>query len=287
MIRKNLVWVRNSQSNPLLYRIVRQHLSLKRYSSRNIFNTRTFHLDIKNPSIHFDSYETTVSYLLRKPHPCLGNKSYGQIVCKKILSPKYNLEPLSILEIGAGRGDLACGFLKEIRNLKVKYISLDLSKEFLFYQRKLLKKFSKVVKYINADACLLPFKDESFHIVICNEMMADLPTVKINKKYLLKNPEKIKNYYIRETVNFIRKYKIKVKSLFEDFLINTGALKLMVEISRVLKRKGKAIIVEYGGINAPVVEQRCGAHIEYSIDFGTLIHIASSLNLKYTLVYLD
>lgn len=93
----------------------------------------------------------------------------------------------TILEIGCGRG----GFCIWTSNKCESVIGLDIGKKRIKTANKLRKRFLREVGFVVADAQHLPFKKESYDIIVCAETLEHVPDyrkvfnemVRVTKKY--------------------------------------------------------------------------------------------------------
>lgn len=176
-----------------------------------------------------------MSHLLRRPHPALGGRSYGGALFHA-LRERGHLEGGAVLEIGAGAGFVSAAFAREAEGLRFTF--LDLSARLLSLQRRQVPGASAV----RADAERLPLRTASFRgLVLANEVLADLETSRDAS----------------------------------GALVNSGAVRLVKELWRVLAPGGSACLTEFGGDFRPRGVWLSGAlgrggHLEHSIDFGVL-----------------
>lgn len=114
-------------------------------------------------------------HLLRKQKALLSNP--GNILKRKaILSyvSQYvalSSKTLKILDVGGGLGDLAFEFFQ--KRYKGDFVILDIARMPLRVGKKTLQHFKS--EFIQADAQKLPFKSQTFDIVICSEVLEHLP----------------------------------------------------------------------------------------------------------------
>ena len=218
-------------------------------------STREHHrLDRLPVRRRFDEVECTISHLLRRPHPALGGKTYGEALLQGAAA--RGLQPGSggVLEIGGGAGHIAEAAWRGDAGpfTSVPWTSLDLSRRLLAAQRARLGADGKAGPHrrwrgVCADAVRLPLRDRSFTgLILANEVVADLPVVAGR---------------------------------------NTGALELVAEIARVLAPGGSALLTEFGGDFAPGAVNLFaaggeGEHVEWSIDFRDLRGAAKDAGLE-------
>jgi SAM-dependent methyltransferase len=220
--------------------------------------TRAHHRqDRLSPGRRFDEVECTISHLLRRPHPALKGRRYGEALLQGLAARGIGPGRDGVLEIGGGMGHVAeCAWRGEAGPFTgVPWISLDLSPRLLAAQRQrlLADRFGDVVarrgahpawRGIRADAMALPFRRFD-GLLLANEVIADLPV---------------------------------------EGVANTGAIELVREIGRVLAPSAAAVLIEFGGDFPPspielVAGAGAGRHVEWSIDFRQLREAARDAGL--------
>jgi ubiquinone/menaquinone biosynthesis C-methylase UbiE len=234
---------------------------------------------ILDPFRQFDKIETTVSHLYREGHPALGGKSYGEKFAQVLLQEEAIREGASILEVGCGTGLFGMALLSEVKKSAptlyktLHYTFFDLSPAMTESQRRLNKKHQKVVSFFQGDAVACDFAGKAYDLIICNEMIADLPVIKLNRKKSRKKGAE------GEAWDLARNLGLEFSDAPPHFVLNLGALRFLSSLSRALKPGGKAYIVEYGSPHGYPVGHFITDHTEYSIHFGHLLRAASVLGL--------
>jgi SAM-dependent methyltransferase len=193
----------------------------------------------------FDEVECTVSHLLRFPHPALGDRRYGEALLQGLgargVGPGYS----GVVEIGGGAGHLAEAAWRGDAGpfSRARWTAIDLSPSLLAAQRRRAQETSQPGgrhprwSGVRADCLDLPLASRSIDgLVLANEVIADLPV---------------------------------------ESGRNTGAVRLIAELARVLRTGGAALLTEFGGDFAPGPVRLLGAfaegeHVEWSIDFRQL-----------------
>lgn len=230
-------------------------------------------INYNNSDGHFERSEKTLSYLFRYPHPALSGLSYGERLFLSLLEHKCIPACGNILEIGAGLGLHTKGFLSLMKEKtpdsyrNAAYINLDLAPGMLESQRRQNITVYQKHPFVQADAVKMPFVNSVFDLVIANEVIADFSVEKVFKKRAGNS-------------SYIKKYGLKIDDAAPLFLINTGAIKFMEELYRILKPGGKAVIIEYGDESHYPIATILPDHTEYSIHFGHLICVAEQLGFK-------
>ena len=222
---------------------------------------------------HFERSEKTLSYLFRYPHPALSGLSYGERLFQCLSENGCIPSCGNILEVGAGLGLHTKDFLSLMKEKtpdsyrNTAYINLDLAPGMLESQRRRNITVYQKHPFVQANALKTPFVNSVFDLVIANEVIADFSVEKVSKK-------RAKN------CSYINKYGLKIDNAAPLFLINTGAIKFMEELYRILKPGGKAVIIEYGDEYHYPIATILPDHTEYSIHFGHLVYVAEQLGFK-------
>jgi len=248
-------------------------------------DNRKYHSDgIANAMYQFDIVETTVSHAFRKKHEALGNRNYGETFCDKLLDDGILKSGCKVLEIGCGTGFFAKSLLNRLQVKKpqlyesIHYSLFDLSPELQKFQKKQCSEHDSIVTFISGDIAIFDFKDKRFDLIICNEMIADLGigTAKIENlnNHVIETAaeELILKYHLDYTPNYQSKDQIVT--------VNTHAAFFIEKISKLLSKKGHAVIVEYGSLNTFPQAVILHDHTEYSIHFGHLRQVSESLGFK-------
>lgn len=263
----------------------------KEYRSYNYHKKR-----IRNTKGHFEEVEKTLSHTLRDKTSVLGNNAYGGRLAESILAIGRFPNPARVLEIGAGLGWLGYNFIKKLKaDLKgsdFRYSFLDLSAAFIKEQRLRNRSASNTCDFTQADACQLPFKNNSFDLVIANECIADFPVIKLAKNDIsAASPGQ--NRVIRKGASYIRainkfnKYLVPQDDLMPEFIFPIGIICFLEELKRILKPQGKAILVEYSSQFFKPLLVRLGGHFEYSPDFRLLKSVARNIGFKTKIQGID
>ena len=208
-------------------------------------------IKISDVEEQFLTKETTISYMLRKTSAILKGRTYGKTLFDNLIYKISNCKRIRILEIGAGLGDVAYQICSELSQMKVsfEYTICDISPALLNFQRSRLKHFSDHMKYVQCDG--EEFREGTYDIIICNEVIADLESVKITTELMNEYP-------------FLEKHSNKG-------YVNSGALRLLKNISYMLSKGGVAVVTEYydeEGMNE--ISNQMKDHMEVSINFGVL-----------------
>ena len=197
------------------------------------------------PRRRFDEVECTISHLLRFPHPALGGRRYGEALLQGIGGHGIRPARSGVVEIGGGAGHVAEAAWRGAAGpfTKARWTAVDLSPALIAaQQRRALEPSQPGGRHprwtgVRADALELPFASRSVDgLVLANEVLADLPV---------------------------------------EGGCNTGAIRLVRELSRVLAPGGAAVLTEFGGDFDPgpvrlLAAFGQGEHVEWSIDFRSI-----------------
>jgi SAM-dependent methyltransferase len=227
--------------------------------------SETYRRDRLSPRERFDHVETTMSHLLRRPHPALGGRSYGGALHDGLRGLGY-LEQGEVIEIGGGAGFIASAFLEASAG-RLRYGLLDLSRPLLRLQR---QRLGGALASVCASAERLPLRDGQVRgLVLANEVVADLSTAPASEP---------------DARALVQRYGLEVPEARRP-LINVGALRFVEELARVLAPGAGACLTEFGGDFNPGGIWLSGAwgrggHLEHSIHFGHLEAAARALGLE-------
>lgn len=215
---------------------------------------------------HAIENELTVSHMLKDRNPFTREgKPFGRMVFKRLKIP----EGSEILEVGPGEGHLAKEITAGLKDFH--YTFVDVSPVFI---GRLKEKFAgERFNFVNADFLEAKIR-ERFDFIICNEVLADFPTV-VNMRFsgpsLCEEDREI--YY--ETISLNELYGLGLRN---GSNFNYGAVKFLEKAARLLKHGGKAFVCEHSSDRPRRI--RVYGHSEYTIDFGVLDKVAGKLGLK-------
>jgi 2-polyprenyl-3-methyl-5-hydroxy-6-metoxy-1,4-benzoquinol methylase len=242
-----------------------------------INRTEKFYSEEKDPEARDD--ELTMSRLLREKNTFLSNLSYGEAVLSNLDKGGMIPERAKIIEIGPGTGELARDFCKELQSFerKFEYTFFDISKRLIEFLKSGFPE--KNFRFVVGNAMDISGIQEKYNIVICNEVLADLPTI-INMKTTLRSemkPEDIQIY--KDGLRMIKEYNL-IKKNPEEFNFNYGAIKFLEEVGKILANEGIVLIIENScGSSFPKKIPVFG-HNEYNIKFDFLEKVSKSLGFS-------
>jgi SAM-dependent methyltransferase len=256
---------------------------------RDVVDLAAYHQGaIADAAAQFDVEETTLSHMFREPHPALGGRSYGEAFAEALLERRLVPGRGEIVEVGGGVGFFALRLLGALRERlprryeRLGYTILDLSPVLQDSQRLLVSALGDKVRHLQANASVsLPFRDGTVGLVISNEVIADLETVRVTRTAVEAGeaPEGAPPP-VREALAVIARYGLPTDDAPERFWLNLGALRLLEELQRVLVPGGAAVLTEFGELDAYPIESTHLGHSEFSIHFGHLMHVARALGFE-------
>lgn len=243
-----------------------------------------YHLrQIPGQESHFETVETTVSHLFREPSDALQGLTYGRLLAKQLRRLGWwTPKPRWILEVGGGLGYVARELAAELspeERQGVRYLSLDLTRLFLGTQLSLAQQGGWTCQAVQANAEWLPLSDACIDLIIDNENLADMTPVKLTRRELEAGQGETALH--QEALDWIRRLRLPLdKDLPSEFMFNLGPLRFLMEVWRVLKPGGRAILIEFGiesGFPTPV---KLPGHTEYEIQFAQLRQAARWLGFQ-------
>jgi SAM-dependent methyltransferase len=243
-----------------------------------------YHQAISGAHEQFDHQETTLSHLLRVPHPALGGKTYGAKLVDA-LTGKLPAGKLRVLEIGAGLGYVARDAIARLRELdrEVDYTIVELSPALADAQQKLL---GNRATWMIADA-LTAKLDGEFDLILSNEMVGDLPAVQATRADLglaadgSGEADRAKVAAISE----LAAAHVMLDDAPEPLYLQTGAFELVAKLAKHLAPGGTMAITEFGDrAKWPTLSTHLD-HPELSTHFGHLQQIAKGVGLDAEIVF--
>lgn len=191
--------------------------------------TEDFYRKFKDPEM---TDEVTLSHMLREKSRFLPSP-YGSVIADFLTGKGIRKDP-KVLEVGPGTGEFADAF---IRKSRVKsYDFLDISGRLLDSLKKRFR--GERFGFIETDVLKVSGIGKRYNTVICNEVLADLPSV-VNL-----DPERTpaEDGIIAESMGMIKKYKLRTPG--RPFNFNYGAVRFLEEVTNVLEKGGKVLIIE-------------------------------------------
>ncbi len=241
-----------------------------------------YHQAISGAHEQFDHQETTLSHLLRVPHPALGGKTYGGKLADA-LTGKLPAGKVRVLEIGAGLGYVARDMIARFRELDraVEYTIVELSPALADAQQKLL---GNRATWMIADARAAKI-DGEFDLILSNEMVGDLPAKHGTRADLGLGPDgEADRAKVRELSELAAEH-VMLDDAPDPFYLQTGAFELVAKLAKHLAPGGTLVITEFGDrAKWPTLSTHLD-HPELSTHFGHLQQIAKGVGLAAEIVF--
>jgi SAM-dependent methyltransferase len=232
-----------------------------------------YHDAIADANEQFDHQETTLSHLLRIPHPTLTGRTYGEALADALSLDR----DVRILEIGAGLGYVARDVIARLGQRVKSYTIVELSPALMAAQQKLL---GGSATWIAGDALEVALPEAD--VIICNEMVGDLPARQLSRVDIGMNADMTGEVdlgrlraYSAEAVDC----RVKLDDAPEPFYLQYGAFALVAKIARALAPGGTAVITEFG---SPAMYPKLSSHLDHpelSTHFGQLLQVAKASGL--------
>ena len=262
---------------------------------------------IEDAERQFREVETTLSHLFRNPHPLLGGLSYADRITDDLVRRgMLHAETRDILEVGAGLGHFAAGVLARLRDHHpaifdgLSYTIFDLSPALRAAQQERLTAagLADRVTWQAGNAETLDRPDASADLILCNEVIGDFTTVKLTRELVgLADEIEPEKAYARldeatmqrlgDAGELLRTYVLPLRDAPEEFFLNVGAMRFLERVHAVLRPGGAAFVTEYGEPARYPVPSTQLDHLEFSIHFGPLEHVARQLGLQVQLEYVQ
>lgn len=257
------------------------HAGEARSSMSNISPTEYYKHDISDAEEQFDHQETTLSHLLRIPHPALGGRTYGQKLADVLLARgKIKEGTVRVLEIGAGLGYVAKDVIATLRaaGRTVDYTICELSPALATAQR---DRLGNDAKWVIGDVLAVDLPAGGFDLILSNEMAGDLPAQQLSRADLGLQPDS--GNVDREKLAAYSKVAadrgVNLDDAPEPFYLMTGSFQLVERIGTWLAPGGFAVVTEFGDIAAYPKLSTHLDHPELSTHFGQLHQAAKGAGL--------
>jgi ubiquinone/menaquinone biosynthesis C-methylase UbiE len=252
--------------------------------------------EVSDAQAQFREVETTLSHLFRFPHVALRNNSYAQALAQALEKVAYlGGNTHSIVEVGGGLGHVGAGLLTaafarwpELRGT-LRYTIVDPAPALREAQQTTFREAglgalmdSGQIRWIDGVAAALPVGDSSVDLLVSNEVIGDLTTIRLRASDVENSGVDLGPYAQR-----IREWGIEFPDAPPEFYVNVGALEFMAEIQRVLRPRGAAVLTEYGDVHRYPIASTQLDHLEFSVHFAPLLQAAHALGLEPHLHYLQ
>jgi SAM-dependent methyltransferase len=252
--------------------------------------------DVEDAAEQFDHRETTLSHLLRVPHPALAGRTYGQALIDGLsqrgflpVAPSAGgpARRLAVLEIGGGLGYMAGDVLGRLRQLgfDVDYTIVELAPALAAAQRQRLSGHD--VQWVEGDVLAVELADASFDVVLSNEMIGDLPAKHLRRSDLGLPPLGEEGAADPTRVRALGRggelavdLGVNLDDAPDPLFLMTGAFELIERIARWLRPGGFAAVTEFG---QHAMWPRLSTHLDHpelSTHFGQLQTAARALGLR-------
>jgi hypothetical protein len=247
---------------------------------------------IADSAAQFDDVETTLSHLLRSPCEASFQKSFGEHLFTAFHEANMVHENTrKIVEVGGGLGDLAANFLSTMRRdlpqvfEQVHYTIFDLSPELQKAQKARLEAegLADKVTWVQGNAETMDLGEGSVDLLLANEMIGDFSTVRMDETCAPGADQGLSPEQLA-IVGEVRKWNLPLDDPPESFFVNLGAFRFLERIQGVLADGGCAYMSEFGEPDRYPVASTHLDHLEFSIHFGHLEHVAKELGFHTQLV---
>ncbi len=229
--------------------------------------------DVTDADAQFDHQETTLSHLLRVPHPALKNRTYGQALVDALVARGSVPDGrVRVLEIGAGLGYVARDVIARLKETgrTVEYTIAELAPALANAQQDRIGK--DAATWVMGDVLHASFPNDSFDLILSNEMIGDLPGIQLTRADIGIGPEggTADRDKVRAHSRLAADRGVNLDDAPEQFYLMTGAFELVEKIGNWLAPKGTAVVTEFGDIAAwPKLSTHLD-HPELSTHFGQL-----------------
>ena len=239
-----------------------------------------FHVEgIEDGVWEFDVIEPTINHALRFPSQVLAGLDYGSRFCdeafERDLLKSPNNGDLKILEVGGGTGSFACSFIPRAQSRvpSLSYQIMDLSPALAESQRQMLSTVGIPVSFTAQDATDFDLPDQTFDLIIANEVIADFPVARVQRRG---NGGNLSDFAGDGAV-YLSKYELLLENAPDDFYVNAGVFRFLERAWRHLTPGGTLILSEYGSQTHYPVESFHLNHPEFTIHFGHVTECARQI----------
>ncbi|MEO1267338.1 MAG: hypothetical protein AAFX99_04510 [Myxococcota bacterium] len=268
--------------------------------------------EISATNLDADAVEATFAHLFRDRHTALDNRSYGGALAHTLAEHLAAHDPLHILEVDAVRGELARGFLNELRSVhpelygRIHYTALVATDHQLASTTAELEAAGhggcSTVQIQPIETLGDAELTGPFALVLCNEALARLETALLRKITIGdEEPEEdaeeeegghngngngkgkqARDMYLGEgdAVNVVFRHNLTFHDIQGEFLFNVGAVRFLEQAAPLLAVGGRLVLIEFGELfEYPEMTGEDGAE-QFSIHFGALQEVGKSLGLE-------
>jgi SAM-dependent methyltransferase len=243
--------------------------------------TDQYRHDVGDADLQFDHLETTLSHLLRVPHPALKGRTFGEALVDALLArDAVPAGTVRVLEVGAGLGYVARHAIDRLRKAgrTVEYTIVELAPALITAQK---AKLHDDATWIEGDALTTDVPKGAFDLVFCLEMIGDLPAKQLSRLDIgleLSGTGSADREKVRAVSPLAD--AVNLDDAPEPFYLQTGAFELVARIAKWLAPGGTAVITEFGDSAAwPKLSTQLD-HPELSTHFGHLQQVARGESLE-------
>lgn len=249
--------------------------------------TEAYYQQIEDADAQFDHTETTLSHLLRIPHPALGGRTYGAALVDGLAAAgRLPAKSIRVLEIGAGLGYVARAVCEALqgRGLEVQYTIQEISPQLANAQRARTAGLPVTIQVGDVLAADLPA--DGFDLILSNEMIGDLPATQLSRTDVGMTTDgggevdPAKLAALGRPGELVTQLGISIDDAPEPFYLLTGAYELVIRIARWLAPDGTAVVTEFG---ERAMWPKLSSHLDHpelSTHFGHLEQAARTLGLE-------
>lgn len=243
--------------------------------------------DVEDADAQFDHQETTLSHLLRVPHPALRGRTYGQALADALIAKGAVPDAkVRVLEIGAGLGYVAKDVIARLQaaGREVAYTIVELAPALATAQR---DRIGGAATWKLGDVLEVELPDASFDLILSNEMVGDLPARSLSRADLGLEPDQgvVDKEKLRTISPVAAELGVMLDDAPEPLYLMTGAFELVARIGAWLAPGGTAVVTEFGDLAAwPKLSTHLD-HPELSTHFGQLQQIARGAGLEASIEF--
>lgn len=256
--------------------------------------------EVSDAAEQFDHRETTLSHLLRVPHPALAGRTYAQALLDGLSQrgllpapPAPGAPPrrLAVLEIGAGLGYMAKDAIGKLRELGYDpdYTIVELAPALAAAQRQRLA--GEQVRWLEGDVLTAELPEAAFDLILSNEMIGDLPAKHLSRVDLglpigdngTVDLDKVRA--LGKGAALAADLGVNLDDAPEPLFLMTGAFELIDRIATWLAPGGFAMVSEFG---EHAMWPRLSTHLDHpelSTHFGQLQTAARGRGLTATIEF--
>lgn len=245
--------------------------------------TEYYKHDVADADAQFDHQETTLSHLLRVPHPALAGRTYGQALVDALLAQDaIPADRVRVLEIGGGLGYVGRDVIERLKGAgrTVEYTIVELAPALAAAQRARIG--ADAATWVEGNVLEVSLPDGAFDLILSNEMAGDLPARQLTRADLGLAPDHgtVDADKLRAFSPIAADLGINLDDAPEPLYLMTGAFDMVARIARWLAPGGTTVITEFGDIAGwPKLSTHLD-HPELSTHFGQLHQVAKGLGLE-------